>query len=332
MSIIASEIKWYQAEEMSDATTNGGKMSATEAPDLTKNAIFPDVPQSERTAGSTKYRKVFIKIANDDDLTFFDPKIFVENYTPGDDSIMIFAGTQTDTQNDITGSERVYGAGQLDADVSAAAGSITVATEGAAFAMFQDGDTIRISDKADIDGAGNEEYHVISGAPSYAVDVATINLVGTLANGYTAASTRVTSVIEPADILSSFDTFVDTSAATGVYDETGGNLTTDSIGTVEDSWTLTFTDATNFDAVGANSGAVGSGTTGAGISPLNADFSKPYFTLGSAGFSGTWQAGDTITFNTHPAALPVWYKRVVPAGAASYAGNKVVVAADGESA
>jgi hypothetical protein len=56
-----------------------------------------------------------------------------------------------------------------------------------------------------------------------------------------------------------------------------------------------------------------------------------YWTLNYMGFGGTWQTNDTITFATTPATYPIWYKRVVPPGAASFSANKVIVVVDGES-
>ena len=178
MSIVAAELEWYQPAVRNDTTSNGGRMTATVITSGVKNNIWPDVPQAERIAGSNKYRKVFIKVSNDDDDTLFSSRIFVETFTPGDDAVLIFAGTQTDTQNDLTGSERLYGSGQLAANVSAAATVITVDTEGASFNYFQDGDTIRISDKTDVnDNVNNEEFATIVGTPSYSSDQATITLI-----------------------------------------------------------------------------------------------------------------------------------------------------------
>ena len=104
------------------------------------------------------------------------------------------------------------------------------------------------------------------------------------------------------------------------------------IGTVEQTWTLTFTDATNYTVVGDTLGSVGSGTTAADFAPSNPAVSKPYFTLESAGWGGTWAAAQTIVFQTHPNAIPIWETRVVPAGAGSQAGNGITAVFEGETA
>jgi hypothetical protein len=332
MSILASEIKFYRSVAVNDTTSNGGRMSSNEIVDNVKNNLFPDVPQAERTAGSTKYRKAFIKFANDDDLEAIDPKVFVETFTPAQDKITIFPGTFIDTQNDITGSERQYGCGQLNANVSAAATEIQVLTEGAALNCFQDGDTIRISDKPNVSSpTGNEEYAVISGAPSYVGDVATITLAAGLVNGYSASNTRVASCIEADDTAGSYtDPVVGSSA--GTFDDETYPSVIDSVGGVTQNWTITFTSATAFNLVGDILGSMGGGTISSDFAPNNSTFSKPYFTLNHLAWGGTWANGDTLTFTTHPAAIPIWYKRTVPASCPSLSGNKVIVGVDCESA
>lgn len=337
MAIQTSELKFYRSQTVNDTTTNGGRMSATEIVDNVKNNLWPDVPQAERVAGSTKYRKCFIKVANDDDLGLISPRVFVESFTPGDDRILIFAGTQTNTQNDLTGSERLYGCGSLNANISAGAATCTVLCENAGDAIFQNGDLIRISDKSSVnDNSGNEEYLALaaSGAVSWSGNVATLTFAaGNLpANAYTTASgTRVASVIQPATIVGAFDSWAETSSA-GTYNEGTYPPLLDSIGSVEQTWTITFTSATAFNCVGDTLGSVTGGTKGSDYAPTNSDFSKPFFTLRSTGWGGTWATGDTVVFRTHPAATPVWEKRIVPAGANSISGNKAIVAISGESA
>ena len=330
MSIVASELVWRKSVEVSDAGTNGGRMTHNVIVSSVKNNVFPDVPQAERAAGSSKFRKVFIHVANDNELSLIAPRVFVESRTPGDDSVCFHVGTQRNTQTQLTGVEQKYGAGVLNAPAIIGASTISVLTEGAALDVFKNAMKIRISDRATLEGAGNEEYVTIDGAPSYNGDVATFDITPVLANDFAATTTKVASVYEPGDIAATVATF--TKNGTGTYDETGYPVLCDSIATVEDDWTLTFTTATAFTVAGAFSGSMGAGNTSSNFAPTNTNFSKPYFTLRAAGWGGTWTTGNTITFTTHPASIPLWYKRIVPAGAASLSGNSVVLAVDGESA
>ena len=330
MSITVSEILWRRCVENSDLSTNGGRATSVLIPNGVKNNVFPDLSEAERTAGLTRYRKVAIHIANDADLALLNSKVFVDQYTPGDDSVTFFPGTAIDTQDDLAGTERQYGAGQLYVAANAGASSIQVMAEDAALDIFQDGDTIRISNKATVDSTtGTTEYHVISGDPTYSGDVATITLVGTLANGYTTSTTRVSSVYKPpASVDSSVDGLTVTSASGGTYT---GTILADSIGGIEDDWTLTFTSPTAFNITGAYKGLVGTGTVSANTAPVNTNFTKPFFTLPSSGFGGNFEVGDTIEFSTHPAMIFIWYKQIVPANSGSLTGNSFILGIEAES-
>lgn len=336
MAIQQNELKLYKSATVNDTTANGGRISANEIADAVKNNLWPDAPQAERTAGSTKYRKTFFKAASAENPPLTTPKIFIETFTPGDDAVYLFPGTQRDTQGDLTGAERVYGAGQLNANVTAGATSIDVLVEDGAALPFANGDLIRISDKTSVDDVGgNEEYLRLAatGGVSYVGDVATLTLdTGvTAGNSYTAAATRVAAVIEAADIQPGYDNKRISSAA-GTFDDVTYPIAVDSVGTVEETITVTFTSATTFDVVGDTLGSLGSGSTGVDFTPINPDFGAAYFTMPAAAWGGTWASGDTLSFQTHPAAAPVWQKRVIPPGAASLTGDKVIVAIDGESA
>lgn len=331
MPVLTTEIKWMRSAASNDTTSNGGRMSNSEISDDVRNNIFPNVTQAERTAGLTRYRKVFIKNENGSLLPAESPKIFVENYTAGQDRVTIFPGTQTEVQSALTGSERQYGCGQLDQDTSTSAVTIDVEVENAADDIFLDGDLIRISDKDDIDGVGNEEYVRLYGDASYVGNVATLNLQTALVNTYDAVNTRVASVYEAADIVASVDAAVVTSAA-GTFNDGSFPITGDNEGTIEQNWTLTFTGAAAFGVSGDTVGSVGTGGTGANFAPNNPNTGTPYFTIDYLAFGGTFVNGDTITFSTSPAAQPIWYKQVVPAGAASQANDRVIVSMDYESA
>lgn len=331
MAILASQIIWRYPAVRSDAGGNGGRMTATSIPD-TKNSVFPDVTQDERAAGSIKYRKVHIHIANIDDLTYLNSRLFVETYTPGADSVTMFLGTYIDTQSGLTGSERQFGAGQLNTTVSAGATSIDVMTEAAALGIFQNGDLIRVSDKDDVnDVTGNSQFVAISGAVSYAGDVATLPLAAALDFNFNASATRVASVIEVGDVIGAFENFVVTSSA-GTYDEVTNPVEINSVGGIYQNWTLSFTSATAFNVIGDTLGTIGTGNITSATQPTNIDFGVPYFILQYQGFGGTFTSGDTITFRTLPAAIPVWYKRTIPAGIASLSNNNFIVGIIGESA
>lgn len=349
MSILSNELIMLKSETISDLSANGGKMdNDAEVAEGVVNNVWPSVFKAERNDGSVKWRKTFIKVQNDDDLKLFYPLAWLDIITPGDDWVTFFAATQSDTQGgdgSHTGDAAAihYGCAHLDSDASAAASTFDVIVEdvslitGGADEIFRDGDTIRITDKVDPDsGTGNEEVHTISGTPTNVGNVVTVTIVGSLAYSYTtAANARVMTIYEPSDVVANWDNWVKTCKGTGTYDEsTGGNVAADNIGSIEEVYTLTFTDATHFTVRDAALNTIGSGDTGTNFIPLNADNSKPLFTILAIGWDGVWDAGgtaDNIVFQTHPAAIPIWQKRTVPTGAGSLAGDKTVVAVTGES-
>ncbi len=349
MTISNSDIQYMKPQIVSDSDGNGGRMSDVEAASGVKNNVWPDVPASERKNGSTKYRKVFIKIANADNLKLVDARIFVDTPTPGADRVLIFAGTQTDTQADVAGvAHDHYGSATLDADLpdqrGAGGATLVLNTENGADAIFRSNGLIRISNKTSLDDlTGTEEFLRISSTPVvWSGSTATVILRpdAVIENVYAASNTRVSSVIEAGDIFGTTSDWQILSAA-GKYGGWNGSgaiptLLTDqrmvsSIGGCEQTWTITFSNATTFTCVGDTAGSVGGGTIHADFAPNNPAWSAPYFTLASALFSGTWANGDVLRFKTHPAAFPVWEKRIIPPNTPSLSGNKVIIGISGES-
>lgn len=335
MSISSNEIIVRRAANVSATASNGGRMIASNTALITgvKNNLWPDVNESERTNGSILYRKVFLHIANDDDLTLVQSRVFIETPTPGDDAVTLFAGTFTDTQANITGSERRYGCGYLNANVSTGANTLQVLTEGVSHGIFAAGDKIRVSDKASVSAAiGNEQVVTIAAAGvSYAGNVATLTTVESLNYSFAASNTRVASMLNAGDVKGTVASFTKTSVS-GTTDTAGNPIAVDSIAGIEQNWTITFTSATAFSCSGDTVGAVGSGNVSSSFQPTNSNFAKPYFVIPAAFWGGTFAAGNTVTFTTHPAAIPIWLRRDIPVGANSLTGNGVFFGVDGESA
>ena len=334
MAITRPELQLYRSQIFDDTPANGGRITPNEIIPSTSQNLFPDAGVTERAAGSDKFRKVFYKnnAASDEELK--NVVIYLEIPTPGDDRSYIFVGDQQNTQADLTGSEDLFGVGTLDSDVSGGATSIDVLVADGATDIFRNLEFIRISEKANLDAVGNAEIVQIAAAPPVSVlgDVVTIPLATGLVNGYAAATpTYVSSIIQAGNLLPNFDNFLVTSVGSGDYDEITNPLPLSNRATIEQLWTATFSGATNFDVIGDIVGSVGSGSTAGDFSPNNPDWALPYFTLESAAFSGVWQAGDTIVFETHPGASPVWHERVIPAGAASISGNSIFAVFDGEA-
>ena len=327
MAVANADLKLFRSVVTDDTAANGGRLSTSQIQSGVVEALFPDADEAEQAAGSQKHRKLFVANHANPSEVAYGARVFLENYTPASDENIFFAASQTDTQAGITGAEDKFGVGQLDADVSAGASSIDVSVhDWANLPIFRNGVLLRISDKADIDAPGNTEFIYVhaSTAISAAANVVTIPLATNLVGSYLAANTRVASVLDHGVLETTIDNWVETSTL-GTYDEGTYPVAGDNLGTIEQIWTFTWSDGSNFTVSGDTIGSVGSGTIGADFSPNNPDYSAPYFTLEQEGFAGTWANGDTLVFHTHPANIPLWMLRDIPAGTTPQSGNKSVL-------
>jgi len=336
MPIQDSEIVWRPAALVSDATPaqNGGRMASALLVSGVKNNLFPDVSQAERTGGATKWRKAFIHIAGAQDSALMNVRVFIDALTPAGDFVTFAPGTQTDTEDLVTG--RPYGVGMLTTAVIAGAMDLEVVGEHPASYVtlepFRIGDLIRVSDRPSTGGAGNEEWVTISDV-LYADEVVSITVTPALVHPYAIENTVVSSIFETAQIVGLWDTFSKTSVAGNFDSATLGNLVAHNKGAIEESWTLTFTGATTFSVSGQGVGALAAvGSTAADYAPVNPATGTAYFTIKALAWSGTWVTNDQVRFATHPAALPIWYRREVPAGTFSLANDYASLAIHGESA
>ena len=320
MSITPADLGFYKPKTINDTATNGGRMSKNAFQDAALENIFPVIYLDNLASAQTHYRKMFLKVANDADIPATNARVAMLRPANQDDEVTFFQATQTDTQNDITGTEQQYGCGQLQADIIAGATTLTVTTEaGATRPIFDDGMLIMISNKTSVSSAtGTREYVQLAatGAVSWTGNDATLTLAPgqSIQNAYLAADTYVSSAIDLGGIAGSSSAYSVTSS-NGTFDDTGNPITVDAIGGIHENWTLTFTSATNYDLIGDTVGAVGSGTVSSDFSPNNPDFAKPYLTIPAAGFGGTFASGDQITFTTDPFAKAIWLKRYTPANA-----------------
>lgn len=162
---------------------------------------------------------------------------------------------------------------------------------------------------------------------SWAGNVATVQLEDTLLNDFLSVNTKVGMCLELGDLIASIEeistTFGNPSASIDTDEMYGDNL-----GSVEDTWTLSFYSTTQYSVVGSAIGSVGSSQISSNFNPTNADQSAPYFTIPTTAWDGTsYQAGDVVIFKTHPAAAAIWWKEVVPSATDPFSNNVVMLEA-----
>jgi len=158
----------------------------------------------------------------------------------------------------------------------------------------------------------------------YAGDTATVYLDAPVANAYLTANTYGAGCIETDEVKPASASWVESSVA-GTYDESTYPIILFNDGAEQDSWTITFTSAVAFTCSGASEGSVGSGVITSDFSPTNPNTGQPYFTIDKDGWGGTWAGGDTVTFTTSPATVPIWWREIVPAATAAVTDNLCVL-------
>jgi hypothetical protein len=336
MPLLSSELVWKASALTSDTVPaqNGGVMGTRSIVSGVKNAMLPDVSQSQRTLGVTHIRKAFLHIVNTLDLALLNAKLFLSAPTPGADYVVFYPGTQSDTQS--TMSSRPYGVGTLQAATVIGATTIKVIcdnnTDYATLTPFRVGDVVRVSDRPIGGSSGSEEFVTVS-TVTYGASYATLTFTPALASAYSdLVNTVISSVYKPATVEPTFSGVAVTSVSGTFNSAISGNVTPKSKGGIKQTWTLTFTSPTNFTLSGDLIGLVGNGTINADYNPTNSATASPYFTLKSTAWGGTFLANDTMVFSTEPASCPIYFSRIVPPGTASVANDSISIAVQGESA
>ncbi len=306
----------YKSVMVSDAEANGGRMSYTQVTSGILNNLFPNVSQDERTNGATKYRKFFYKNKNSAGETAANSRIWISRRSDGGDYFRIKPGTNTDTQAEADDYTNWLGAGYLynAVGIDSTRMDVVFDTNNGVY----NSSLIRISDNS-----GKEEFLNVKGASgvSWNGNIATILTTTCFRSGYPASQdVLVSAVIDFGNLIASSDNW---NESREIYDEASYPVVVNNVGTIEESWTLTFTNGTAFTVSGINTGAISGGVIGSDYNPVNSNVGSGdyYFSLLSAGWNLP-QAGDTITFDTHAAAKGLWVKEIIPSATASHASNE----------
>lgn len=118
--ILSTEMQIKKSSVVQDGTLNGGVMGTTVVSSGVRHSMFPKVSRAERLAGVTRYRKFYLHNINNTLGTAYSPLIYMSFPSPAGDRFRIGAGTQTNTETDITGTPPSWlGCGQLSTAVSA---------------------------------------------------------------------------------------------------------------------------------------------------------------------------------------------------------------------
>lgn len=314
MAIVGSELVYYASAVVNDTSSNGGRISANEVVSGSSNSFWPNVPEGDLTAGVTQWRKGFVRVDNAANETASVLRVGLWRPTPGDDSIYLALGTQTNIQSGF-GTPDLYGVGQLNSNELTGSQEFDVLVEDGAVIIFRDGDLIRISNETSLGSGGTAEVHTINGTPTVVGDVVTITIDGTLANDYSSTNTYVSSLIEATDVAGTTGNKTVTSTS-GNFIE--ANMTVGNLGSIYQVLTFTFTSATTFTVVSDAGITLAGGTTDSTYAPTNVSKGASYFSIPPTCWDGTWATNDTLEITTIPPSVPILEKRVVPAGATAF--------------
>lgn len=337
MGVDVLEVKLFRALTNNDLSANGGRESYNEIVSGVMNNVFPNVSHAERVAGTTRYRKIFLRNTDDEQFLLFNARFWIDKISPADDYFRLALGTPIDTQADVGGYD-FFGTGRFDAARTAGQTSIDVDFGDTDLdGVMAPGDKLYITNKKTIDDISHTEEFAEIDTIAWNGSVATIGLVDPLQFSYAVSYVDVITVytrcavyLELGDLWAYADAHVVTSAS-GTFDSTSKPVEGDNESTVEDSIVVTFTSPTNFLVAGIYLGSLGGGVIGSNFAPTNPSTGRPYFTIRSDSWGGVWAAADTLSFDIHPASGAIWLKEEVPAGAQSFSNNIVEVAFYGES-
>jgi hypothetical protein len=310
-----TDIKIIKAENITDETTNGGRADySTEVISGVKFNLLPRVTSTERENGVTRYRKAFITNVNQLGETAYGASVAISSPGNGEDRFYIKAGTDKDTQNDLS-QDNWTGCGTLAYTASSGADSIQVLFKAADYAipagallLLKDND----GNTANIRTSSTNPYTEWNG------NIVTIQLAEQLPDNYTAYDTYIGVMIETGDLTPTL-TDISISSTDGAFDETYMTLFND--GTEADTYSITFDSSFSFQCSGVASGSLPSGTISTAYEPLNPKTNQPYFSIPAESWSGIFEAGNTVTITTEPSSKGFWIKEVVPAGCAHEPNN-----------
>jgi hypothetical protein len=316
---MAKRIENYQPQTVSNTSANGGRMTSNLiVPTPNGAGNFPAVNDADRLNGITNTRKIFAKVldvtvaAQMDVTTQPTPSPQARNY--------IIAGTQRDQQGAI--GTRKYAGGFVASAISESDTVITVTFETGAGALdvVQAGDTLRLwNNTATVTQTATVLSRVWTG------DSCAITLTAPVGMAFDTSSFAGSCIVNTTDVNPRVDNLVKTGLVGTTFDDENYPILTNRIGTDEHTITITVLDANTFSVVSDWRGALPNGQFSSNYIYQNPAFSETVFFIRALAWGGTHTAGEVMTFQTHPAAVPVWGVHVVSAGAAVYESESINV-------
>jgi len=340
----SDKLFFTRSTTLSNSGNNGGRPTRITDTDLLFNTLA--LPATDRINGARRLRKLaFGTIAGDDtesDYIFSNPVLFslyydLPNYyvfflTHGATLEQQFDAKQSDIPVNTAGvpTGRLYGFGYLTQSATLGASTVTIDARRGDYKPFQTGDLLVFSQSYWSTTGGSPRWQITKGATgsefyefasatsvSYLGDVATIQLAQPLNNDIRKQSFISACIPLGEEITNHAGTVTVTRGSgnsnNGNFDTTNSPIVVHPAGGVAQKWTLSFVSNFAYNVIGDTLGSITSGNVSSDCVPINPANNKPYFTLPSAGWTGTFASGDTVTFYTFTQQVVAWEYIEVPA-------------------
>jgi len=184
--MVGTDLKFYKA-----SGDDGGAIGTDEIVDGVLNNLVPDISATMAETGGVVYRKFFIKNTNAND-TAKNVDIMLSSFASGDDTVVIYPGTDSDTTSDMDEST-VYGVAMATAELDRSSKSVTYETDGS-----QDGTTLfRVADRiVFVDSKGVR----LASASIASIDASTITINEDIPDSIALNGAWVCNALSPGDM------------------------------------------------------------------------------------------------------------------------------------
>lgn len=333
MALTSANLKTHKPVMQVIGALNGGRKSLSLIQSGVKNAIFPDITNEKRIAGSTDYAKVFLSVESIDDTPMLDSKIMVEAEPSHEVCVVLVAGTPTENQGEFlqsisTTPRKEYGAGTTDVAWAIDDWDIEVVLFDSQVFQFAVGDVVRLAN-----GDSAEYLEIDSITPISSVRQG-LSFKSPLVLDHAVGATVSSCIMHPEvkGVLKSY-------TLTPVVNPTGNTeainpalLQVHSLVSEYQMVTFTFNSSVSFSCAGDSIGTLGAGNVGNSFTPINASTGLPYFTIPPEFWIGAWAKGDILIAELTSFDIPVWIKRVSKPNCSPASLDGFILLHDGESA
>lgn len=317
MAISSDQIKYYGATPTGVLDKNYPIGQAVAA------QVIPNITPAMREAGAVLVAKVFANVEAPTNETAGTPIVFLFNPVSPIYPVSLIKGTATNVASNVNTAQK-FSTANLAAGQTITANSSTsviINTLGSAYAQFASGmKCVLTNEESPTDSVGKHELLTIQSV-TWNGDQATVTFTTPVKFSYDSSRvvsgktiyTRLASAVSYDDVKVTFAVSNNTSAL-GTYDVS--KLQGRNVGCIQQTITVTFSDANNFAAVSTTGASLTAGNRNTAWSPVDNN-GNAYLSIPADFWGGVWSAGDSLTIAITPAIIPFFIRYDIPAGSES---------------